>query len=104
MVKTAQPQELKKVGDQAFKIKWTDDHASEYNSWYLRARCPCALCVNELTGERITREKDISQDLKLVKADIVGQYALSFDFSDHHNTGIYSFEYLRGICPCCQGA
>jgi DUF971 family protein len=27
-----------------------------------------------------------------------------FEWSDGHNTGIYSYEYLRAICPCetCQ--
>ncbi|MEK7316525.1 MAG: gamma-butyrobetaine hydroxylase-like domain-containing protein, partial [Candidatus Eisenbacteria bacterium] len=30
----------------------------------------------------------------------VGQYALHFDWSDGHTTGIYSYDYLRRICPC----
>jgi len=28
---------------------------------------------------------------------VVGNYALRFDFSDGHRTGIYSFEYLRQL-------
>jgi DUF971 family protein len=29
-----------------------------------------------------------------------------FEWSDGHNTGIYSYEYLRALCPCeaCQTA
>jgi DUF971 family protein len=30
----------------------------------------------------------------------VGGYAIQFDWSDGHNTGVYSYDYLRGICPC----
>jgi DUF971 family protein len=30
----------------------------------------------------------------------VGHYAVQFDFNDGHSTGIFSFEYLRQICPC----
>jgi DUF971 family protein len=30
----------------------------------------------------------------------VGNYAIQFQFSDSHGTGIYSFGHLREICPC----
>jgi DUF971 family protein len=33
-------------------------------------------------------------------AKAVGNYALQIDFSDGHTTGIYSYDYLRTICPC----
>jgi DUF971 family protein len=33
-------------------------------------------------------------------AKTVGNYALQIDFSDGHTTGIYSYDYLRTICPC----
>jgi DUF971 family protein len=33
-------------------------------------------------------------------AKAVGNYAVQIDFSDGHTTGIYSYDYLRTICPC----
>jgi DUF971 family protein len=30
---------------------------------------------------------------------LVGNYALRIDWSDTHGSGIYSFQYLREICP-----
>jgi DUF971 family protein len=30
----------------------------------------------------------------------MGAYALRVDWSDGHDTGIYTFEYLLEICPC----
>jgi len=30
----------------------------------------------------------------------VGNYGLSFLWSDGHGSGIYRFEYLRQLCPC----
>ena len=30
----------------------------------------------------------------------VGNYAIQIEFTDGHSTGIYSFDYLRTICPC----
>jgi len=33
-------------------------------------------------------------------AGAVGNYAIQIEFTDGHSTGIYSFDYLRTICPC----
>jgi DUF971 family protein len=35
----------------------------------------------------------------VVDAQLVGNYALKITWSDQHDTGIYSFQYLREICP-----
>ena len=37
---------------------------------------------------------------------VVGNYALQFTWSDGHTAGIYTWNYLRRICPCpeCQKA
>jgi len=37
-------------------------------------------------------------------AKVVGNYALQIDFTDGHTTGIYSYDYLRSICPCAECA
>jgi DUF971 family protein len=37
-------------------------------------------------------------------AHAVGNYALQIDFNDGHATGIFSFDYLRTICPCPECA
>jgi DUF971 family protein len=34
----------------------------------------------------------------------VGHYALQIDFTDGHSAGIFSYDYLRTICPCAQCA
>ena len=38
-------------------------------------------------------------------AEQVGKYALRFAWNDKHDLGIYSWAYLREICPCgeCRG-
>jgi DUF971 family protein len=30
----------------------------------------------------------------------VGRYAVNIHFSDGHTTGIFSYDYLRSLCPC----
>ena len=36
----------------ALEIRWKDGHNSLYDPRYLRLNCPCAGCVDEMTGQR----------------------------------------------------
>jgi DUF971 family protein len=92
------PIELKKIGQEQFKITWKDGHISIFPFRYLRQSCPCAACKDEMTGRRTLDPESIPVDLKGLRADLVGNYALHFSFSDHHETGIFSFQFLRSIC------
>lgn len=98
------PVELKKQGQEQFKIRWEDGHVSTYSFRYLRQNCGCAGCRNEITGERILDPETVTPELKGFKVELVGNYALHFDFSDSHATGIYPFKVLRAICPCADCA
>lgn len=96
-----QPQEIRKVGGKELKILWQDQHQSIYTFPYLRGLCPCALCVNELTGERLLKQQNIAADLGASRVELVGNYAVNITFTDNHNTGLYKFDKLRKLCPCC---
>jgi DUF971 family protein len=39
----------------------------------------------------------VEKSFELVRYEIVGGYALQLYWADGHNTGIYSFDYLRGL-------
>ena len=94
------PVELRKQGQENFKISWEDGHASVFTFRYLRQNCGCAGCRSEITGERLLDTETVPPDLKGLQVELVGNYALHFTFSDHHTTGIYPFTVLRAICPC----
>jgi DUF971 family protein len=53
---------------------------------------------NEWTGERVLKAENVSEELTIADLEIVGRYALNFKWSDGHETGIYSFRYLRELC------
>jgi DUF971 family protein len=92
-----EPREIKQEGDAGLRITWADDHVSTYSAAELRRACPCAQCVNEWTGQRVLKPETISQELTITDLSIVGRYALNFRWSDGHDTGIYSFRYLREL-------
>ena len=78
-------------------IVWRDGVVAHYPFLFLRDGCPCASCVDELTGEKMLDPKKIPPDIHVRKADYVGNYALRIQWSDGHDTGIYAFRYLREL-------
>ncbi|MGO9641671.1 MAG: gamma-butyrobetaine hydroxylase-like domain-containing protein [Candidatus Acidiferrales bacterium] len=91
-------------------IVWSDGHSSHYDFVYLRERCPCATC-NDERAKKAAFSSDSAVTApaalpmfkpkpKARAAHPVGNYAIQIEFTDGHNTGIYSYDYLRTICPC----
>jgi DUF971 family protein len=82
-------------------ISWDDAHTSTYPADYLRSWCPCAMCQGHAPQAKYL---DLT-DQQLQNLEVVGNYALSFRWGDGHDTGIYTFRLLRGLCPCddCGG-
>ena len=93
-----EPREIMQEGDAALRITWGDGRVCLYEAPALRRACPCAQCVNEWTGQRVLKPEAVADDLRIGDIAIVGRYALNFVWSDRHETGIYSFRYLRELC------
>ncbi len=92
------PLEIGPTEDEArLRIRWKDGVASEYVPRHLRLLCPCASCVDELTGVRMVSTEQVDDSVYPMAIHYVGQYALQFVWSDGHSTGIYAFEYLRKL-------
>ncbi len=91
-------------------IDWKDGHQSAWTFAFLRNACPCATC-NE---ERQQTHRPLGQPKpkpggplalyeappRPLEATPVGKYALRFKWNDGHESGIYSWDYLRRICQC----
>jgi len=92
-------------------ITWADGHSSHFEFSYLRDECPCATCNDERGKKEAFKSlapgMAPSAVLPMFKpkpraqsATQVGNYAIQIGFTDGHSTGIYSYDYLREICPC----
>lgn len=75
-------------------IKWDDDSRRMYAYDDLRNACPCAGCRGHAPGE--VEPPNVS-GVTLKGIAEVGTYALRFEFSDGHDTGIYTWAYLEEI-------
>lgn len=98
------PLDLQAIGND-LAIKWDDGGESFIPLETLRRSCPCAGCQGEMdimgnvyrkagSGKAETLPAAAFQLRKMVT---VGGYAIQPVWADGHNTGIYSFEYLRRL-------
>jgi DUF971 family protein len=76
-------------------IVWGDGREDVLPIRLLRQRCPCAGCVDEMTGKRTLDVDRVPGSIGIESWEPVGNYAFKIRFTDGHDTGIYSFSYLR---------
>ncbi|MGE3260572.1 MAG: P-loop NTPase [Bacteriovoracia bacterium] len=84
-------------GNHKLAIYWSDGQKYTYEAKALRFHCPCAVCVDEFSGERKITETSIPKDISLEKALPVGRYGVNLIWNDKHATGIYTYRYLREL-------
>jgi DUF971 family protein len=105
---------IDKSGGTGMDIDWSDGHKSHYSFQYLRDACPCATCEEdrEKTGARYGEAPKPKNALPMYRdparptdVNMVGKYAINFSWNDSHNSGLYTWEFLREWCPCeeCKG-
>jgi len=78
-------------------LRWGDGTEQHLAPRDLRIACRCAKCRDEMSGDRMLDPASVPLDIRLTKVWSVGNYALGLAFSDGHDTGIYTFDYLRGM-------
>lgn len=100
------PKHIDLKRDEGLTLTWSDGSTTFYPVEYLRKMSPSA-------DARVLREEMESNPLTVLpassgsdggpltaeSAELVGNYALRIRFSDGHDTGIYSWQYLREIEP-----
>ena len=87
-------------GALVMEVDWADGHAGVLPHEVLRGFCPCAHCQGHEGPIRYVE----GGDLGLADIQPVGNYALRLVWSDGHQTGIYSYRYLRRLCACSSCA
>ena len=97
------PTKLELAGGDRLRISWSDGQLREYSVRELREKCRCATCREKrrapLPPPTLLPVLSPAEARSLTITGIkpVGNYAYSIDFSDGHDTGIYTLESLREI-------
>lgn len=98
------PEEIVGLLRSTITIKWTDGHESKYKARDLRLACRCAMCIEETSGRPLLEPATVPETVRAKGIELIGQYAISIDWSDGHSSGIYNFRDLRANCPCPECA
>jgi ATP-binding protein involved in chromosome partitioning len=95
------PQEINLANDgKTLVIKWQDNVEHIISAFNVRFKCPCAHCVDEITGVQLIKEEEIPPNVKILESVPVGRYGVKFAFDDPSpgaNSGIYTFTFLRQL-------
>lgn len=97
-----QPNDLQMMAADRLRIEWSDGQVREYSLAELRENCPCATCNEKrkapppATSLPVVSQAE-TEPLQITEMRPMGNYAYAIDFSDGHNTGIYTLELLREI-------
>lgn len=81
-------------------ITWDAGHVGTYPARFLRLACHCATCRDEFTGRERLDSAAVPQDVRADSVSLMGNYAIKIRWSDGHDTGIYTYDYLLQLCPC----
>ena len=94
------PVDIQTIGAE-LAIKWEDGSESFVTLEKLRRGCPCAGCKGEtdVMGQVYKGPETPygPRAFQLLRLANVGTYAVQPVWGDGHNTGLYSFDYLRKL-------
>jgi ATP-binding protein involved in chromosome partitioning len=88
---------LRRHDPRTLAVLWEDGHRDHFDVRDLRLNCRCALCIEEMSGRKLLDPKKVRADVSPRGISSIGNYALGIDWSDGHNSGLYSFDHLRSL-------
>ena len=78
-------------------VLWENGHREDFDVRDLRLACPCAACVEEMSGRALLDPASVRPDVGPRVISSIGNYAITITWNDGHSTGIYSFEHMRAL-------
>jgi DUF971 family protein len=87
------------------EITWSDEQVCRYPLSQLREACPCVECRggHQFMGREYDPDNILTLTPKrsytMTALEPVGNYALKPVWDDGHETGLYTWDYLKRLCP-----
>jgi DUF971 family protein len=103
------PREIKRIEGTGLQITWSDSSITNISNETLRRLCPCAGCrekrgddthAKPLTGRKRSLtvvQNTLEEEISLKSIWGVGNYAIGIRWGDGHDSGIYTYQYLREL-------
>ncbi len=97
-IKTPTPTRIEPYSPTELLLNWSSLESFAVPYTELRFQCPCASCIDEHTGQRLIQRASVRPDVRPLAVSPVGRYALQFNWSDGHQTGIYHYDRIYQTC------
>ena len=95
------PKQVKIFKKDNLRITWENSTETILSLKYMRDECPCAGCKGETILLKTYRPPGltvVTPEMYQVKnIEVVGDYAIQVTWKDGHNTGIYSWDYIKQL-------
>ena len=91
------PTKIAQDGERHLALAWADGAEGTIEVRALRLACGCAVCIDEWSGEGRLDPASVPEDVRPLKIEPVGRYAIQIEWSDGHGSGIYPFARLREL-------
>jgi ATP-binding protein involved in chromosome partitioning len=96
------PAQIRQAGPRELAIRWSDGRETVFDVRALRLACACARCVDEWSGDGRLDPASVPEDVRPLRIEPVGRYAIQIEWSDGHATGIYPFARLRELAEASR--
>ncbi|MBL4781718.1 MAG: DUF971 domain-containing protein [Porticoccaceae bacterium] len=83
-------------GAGSLELAYGDESRFTLSGEFLRVHSPSAEVRGHGPGEEVLQHG--KKNVKISALEAAGHYALLIHFDDEHNTGIYSWSYLKELC------
>ena len=82
--------------EQFITLTWAEETVRVPNA-VLRKACGCALCIDEMTQKPILDPAAVPDDIHATSVGTIGNYAITVDWSDGHNTGFFPYKTIKEL-------
>lgn len=101
------PDSVKRDSTNGIEVSWPDGLSTTISSKVLRDNCPSAASKQKRgdnshdkplgLGKLVVVKEEAATSYSLEKIWLVGNYALGMRWSDGHDSGIFTFDFLREL-------
>lgn len=88
---------------ESITLSWSTGETATVPNGVLRRACGCALCIDEMTRAPLLDPASIPADIHAEKIGAIGNYAITVDWSDGHNTGFFPYSTIRDLANATKG-
>ncbi|MBF0489839.1 MAG: P-loop NTPase [Candidatus Omnitrophica bacterium] len=83
--------------EKSIVLSYKDGRKIVLDNRQVRLACQCAVCVNEMTGQKVLNPAKVRLDIAPKEITPLGNYAVGINWNDGHSSGIFPYSLLEHL-------